>query len=103
MSGYSVVYNSRDNTIDMQLTENGTIVHLGFAVRMVLVLGSVTVDSQTHPEAFDWTKDPYTLVLSLGGLGLDEKGYNAKLVVYTVDMPHGIVWSDRIPIKVVPG
>jgi len=98
----AIVYNGRDNTIDLQLTEEGAGHSLSAVMRMVLKGDTVTVDSAAHPTAFDWTTDPGKLVLALGGAGLATGTYLMQLVIYSADYPDGLVWGDEfMRIKVV--
>ena len=65
------VYNGRDNTIDLLLTEDGTSITHGDITRVVVALNDdddTEIDSDIDGSAFDWANDK--LILSFGGLGI---------------------------------
>jgi hypothetical protein len=91
------VYNGRNNTIDLLLKADGAAVDLAAVTRMQLVVGSVTLDSSTHPAYFDWTHTPAVtgkVILALSGAGLAVADRQiATLIVYAPDAPSGINWG----------
>lgn len=90
------VFNGRDNTIDLLLKADGSAVDLSDVTRMTLTVGSVTLDSTTHPSYFDWTHTPAVagkLVLALGAASLTAGEYqSALLTVYSADNLNGVRW-----------
>lgn len=97
------VYLGRDNTIDLLLKADGAAVDLESVSRMVLVVGSVTVDSAVYPAAFDWdTGTTGKVILALGQLMDGEEppanilsagAYTATLTVYDPTNDDGLVWA----------
>jgi hypothetical protein len=108
-----IVYQGRDNSVDLLLLADGVAVALDAVSRMVLadLGGAWTVDSQLQPTAFDWsTGVTGKLVLELGGAVASitgEAGYAqipagrhaVRLIVYDVSHPNGVVWG-QIWLKV---
>ncbi len=108
------VYLTRDNAIDLVLMADGTVPSLASVNRMQLLVGAVTIDSQTAPGVFDWSRTltadeaarvpgaqagDSKLVLALGGQALAAGDHTARLAVYDDEHTAGIVWGD-IPIRV---
>jgi hypothetical protein len=111
-----IVWLGHGNTIDLVLMANGAVPSLDTVSHMTLTVGSVLLDSNVTPTAFDWSKkltaaeaakvpgalagDP-KLVVSLGSqTGLVAGVYDAALVVYDPTNTDGIVW-DLIPLRVL--
>ena len=95
------VYNGRDNTIDLLLTEDGVSITHGDITRVVVALNDdddTEIDSSTSPSAFDWANDK--LILSLGGESIPAGSYNADIFVYTSGNPNGIQWEPKVGIRV---
>lgn len=97
------VYVGHDNAIVLRLTEDGAPADLADVTRMMVDLGPVEVDSAVSPALVAWAGDTVTLKLgtapALGGLG---KSATARLIVYTPENPNGIVWIERIRLRIVP-
>src|SRR5512139_1988724 len=98
------VYLGRDNTIDLILKADGAAVDLSSVTRMVLVVGSVTIDSVIYPAAFNWDPTPAVtgkVILTLGELTTGEPpanilsagAYTATLTVYDPTNDDGVVWG----------
>ena len=91
-------YIGRDNTIDIQLLEDGVAVDLSGVTRMTLAFeGAVIADSNEDPGVFDWDNGNGVVILKLGGLvGLTAGIYHTRLVVYDPINTNGIAWEDFI-------
>lgn len=97
------VYLTRDNTIDLELRENGIPVNLTGLTRARLELRSVddptgavaVFDSDVTPTLFDWVTlgASGVLIINLGGTALVQGDYLARLVVYDGASPAGLVWT----------
>ena len=95
------VYNGRDNTIDLLLTEDGVSITHGDITRVVVALNDdddTEIDSDVDGGAFDWANDK--LILALGGLGITAGSYNADIFIYTSGNPNGIQWEPKVGIRV---
>jgi len=90
-----IVYNDRDNEINLLLKADDEAVDLSSVTKMELVVDDTTISSQDYPSAFDWTTPSTTgeVVLDLGGVGLEEGHYVVWLVVYDSANTDGIVWD----------
>lgn len=112
-----IVFLNRDNTIDLLLVADGVPVAASSITRVLLTLGSTTIDSDDAGfgagQAFDVTQtqnvrylgtdyaDQSILRLKLGGVsGLAAGEYTARLVTIDPDNTGGLVWSDSHPIEV---
>lgn len=88
-----IVYLNRDNTIDLQLKNDGNVANLSGTTKMELIVNGTTISSVTSPDAFDWSAGNGKLVLALGAENLSAGSYIAKLIVYDADNTDGIVWG----------
>lgn len=99
------IYVGRDNSLDFHLTEDGAVVDLSPITRMTLALRGrglppVALDSDQHPQAFDWQGDATRLKLKLGAY-VDAPGeYLGRLTVFSLDHPNGLVWTEALPVPV---
>jgi hypothetical protein len=101
-----VVYNGRDNTVDLVFKEDGESINHGLLTRIVLRLvnGSTvtTIDSNDSPEAFDWTGGK--VVMSLGSLGVTPNTtYDGTFILYDNANTNGIVWTPVVPFAFKEG
>lgn len=97
------VYTTRDNTIDLELREDGAVVDISAITRVRLELfpkaditqAPIVVDSTITPTAFDWVTQGAAgvLLLKLGGLALGDAEHLARLVLYDVANPLGLLWT----------
>lgn len=94
------IYDGRDNTMDLILTEDNSAVDLSAVTRMVLTIGGVTFDSDVlgagGSAVFDWTVGAGQVNFKLGTTAnLPAAGnYQASLVVYSPDNTNGIEWGN---------
>ena len=104
-----VVWTGRDNAADLVLLADELPVDPTAITRVVLELSETeTVDSQTTPAAFEWPvdltyggEDAKGVRVKLGGLGIAAGLYSeAWLIVYDPDHANGLVWSDRVPVRI---
>ena len=107
------IHLGRDNAIDLVLVADDAALALGAITRCTLVLGGVTLDSDTlglgAGQPFDPTQsgtynqatvDVLRLTLGAAG-GLAAGNYRAVLTVYDPDHANGLVWGDPLPVRVV--
>ncbi len=106
----ALIHKDRDNASDFVLAVDGVPLADASAItRMVLTLGSVTVDSDTD-NGIDWSgmtvyhgRPAALLRLKLGsvsGLNVGDE-LEGDLVVYDPDNPAGVVWVRGYPFRVV--
>lgn len=107
-----IVYQGRDNAIDLVLLADGEPVALDVITRVVLEVGETTLDSDALGlgvgQPFDPTKSVTyegasvdALTLRLGGQGLTPGDHdNCRLIVYDPDHPSGLVWTDALALEV---
>lgn len=103
-----LVVNGLGNAEEMILQESGAAADLSLITRMVLVFGTLIIDSLTSPAAFDWSlkitaleaaRNPRLkigdckLELQLGFSSIPEGHYKAPLIVYDADNPNGLFWG----------
>ena len=93
-------YNDRNNTIDLSLKADGTVVDLSSVTRMIIedIAGGWSVDYDVAPGnvAFDWsTGITGKVILSLGAQSLTAGTYSVRLIVYDPSNTDGIVWGDQ--------
>jgi len=93
------VYLSRDNTIDLLLTSDGSAVDLSSVTRMVLNFDGTLIDSDDYPDAFDWDlettgKVTFALADALAAESVAAGVYRVRLIVYDATNDDGIVWDE---------
>jgi len=100
------VHLNRDNTVDLCLKEGGialTVAEMSAITRMVLKVGSVTVDSDDDPDCFDWTSGVAgKVILDLGPQTLLVGANQARLIVYSADNANGLAWGNE-PFEIIVG
>ena len=91
-----IIYDGHDNTIDLLLKADEVATDLSSVTRMTLDVDTfILVDSAISGECFDWsTGVTGKVILALGGEGIDEGLYRAKLTVYDSINTDGIVWGE---------
>ncbi len=98
-------YKSRDNSIDVEMREDGVAVDITALTRATLELEDqgdpaaalILVDSALHAGVFDWLTQGATgvLIITLGAMATPPPpaDYNARLTVYDVVNVQGLVWT----------
>lgn len=96
-----IVHDGRDNTVDLQLTEDGTAIDHSAITRVVIAFDTALsdLDSAQTPALFDFT-DPAKLTLKLGSASLPEGRHRATLVIYDPQNTNGIVWEPKLELLV---
>lgn len=99
-----IVYLGHDNTIDLQLLEDGVAVSLAAVTKITATFGDTLVENAVPAAgSITWSGAGYdTGEIRLNGLGLlalEAGFYDVPIVVYTAVYTNGIVW-DIIPIRV---
>ena len=98
------VHNGRDNPIGLQLLTDGQPADTNAITRMLLELSrrgtTQIIDSITETDVFDWSVGNGAAIIQLGGLALTPGRWSAKLVVFDVSNPNGLVWGDDFAITV---
>lgn len=98
-----IIYLNRDNQIILELRTNESLVDLSGLTRVVLVVGTTTLDSLTVSGYFDWTDTGYgtgTLIIDVGSATITEGYYNSYLIVYDNTNANGIVWGKKFTVVV---
>ena len=99
MPSVEIVYNSRDNHIELELRENGVNLPDYSAInRVVVTIGDTVIDSFINPEWLDWT-DSY-LVIKAGLAGLAAGNYRARIDTWDADHMNGMVWTESLAMVV---
>ena len=97
MTVKAIVFANRANTITIRIISGGLAQDLASVTRMTLKVGNTLIDSNTNPEAFDWTtgSSEGKVILKLGALlTVPTEGYvTATLTVYDPEYSEGIVWD----------
>lgn len=112
-----LVYNGRDNAIDLVLLADGVAVSVSLLTRVIVEIGESTLDSDAlglgAGEEFDNTitkamtsgdlkgQTVQVLRLSLGGESIAAGRHQAKLTIYDVDHAAGLVWTEGLPVEVM--
>ncbi|RLC43908.1 MAG: hypothetical protein DRH70_09470 [Candidatus Coatesbacteria bacterium] len=101
-----VVHNGRDNAIWVGVRVARELIDLTEVTKMELLMNDQVYSSEVfgsgEAQVFDWTQTQGTgvLILRLGNLSIPVGFYNAKLVIYSVDNPNGVIWDTmRIRFK----
>lgn len=91
---YETVYLGYENSIDLSFVTDGVATDLSDITRMTVEFGDDTVDSDTSPDAFDWsdTADG-KMYLSFGYESIEVGSYDALVTVYDAVNTDGIVWD----------
>jgi hypothetical protein len=97
------VHTDRDNTIDIQLTEdNEALIDHSVITRIVLKFSGSTqadIDSSTDPQFFDLSQTE-RVVFDLGLAGIPVGSYWMTVIVYDAVSTNGIEWEPKIKLKV---
>lgn len=89
------VYLGRDNSIDLLFKMDGVVTDISNALRITIGFCDTVIDSDTSPDAFDWTEgEDGKLYLALGDESIPVGSYNALIVIYDSVNTDGIVWDD---------
>ena len=92
---YEHIYLNRDNTICLLLTLDGVAADILNALRITIEFGDTVIDSDTSPDAFDWSEgESGKLYLTLGDESIPTGSYNALIVIYDSIFTDGVVWDD---------
>ena len=104
------VYLNRDNTIQLVLSSDGVAVaDLSAITRIVVTVGSTTIDSAVVGSSVIWWTDQDTydgalvdvLKLKLGHQSLSAGAYeDCRITYYDPARPNGDVWSEDMTIEV---
>lgn len=89
-----IVYNGKDNAIDLQLLEDSVAVDLSSVTRMTIVFDTKTIDSDISADAFDWSEGNGKLILALGAESITTGVYDAVLTIFDSENTNGIAWGD---------
>lgn len=96
-----IIYIGHDNTIDMELREDGVAVDLSSVTRMTLDFGGGNIiDSATSPFAFNWSSVAGKVVFKLGNQIISLGRHNVRLTVYDPANINGIVWGSFVVVVV---
>lgn len=92
-----IVYDGRDNTIDLLLKNDGTAQDLSSVTKIVLKVGSVTItdeDDDAWPIKWAGLGTTGKIQMKLGDQGLTVGNtYPATLITYDAINTNGIVWG----------
>lgn len=97
MSTTETVFIGTDNVTKIRLFTNAVPADLSEVTRIVIVVGAITIDSDTSPGSFDWVTPTETgeVWLQLGSHFVSEaSATEAKITVYDPANVNGIRWED---------
>jgi len=99
MQQVEVVYNGRDNHIELELHDSGiNLVNYSELNRVVVTIGSAVIDSDINPEWLDFSGNRVVIKAGLAGLALGS--YRARIDTFDIDHENGIVWTESLAIVV---
>jgi len=100
MYGIEVVYQGRDNNIELELRENGVnLVDYSPISRVKMTFdSSQSLDSNLNPQYFDWSGN--RLAIKAGLAGLTAGRYKVKVESWDGHHPNGLVWTDDLRVEV---
>lgn len=91
---YETIHIGYENSIDLSFVTDGVATDLSNITRMTVEFGDDTVDSDTSPDAFDWSDAEYgKMYLKFGYESIEVGSYHALVTVYDVVNTEGIVWN----------
>lgn len=94
----TVFYSGADDSASLELTEDGsalTTEQMEAITKLSLIVdGTVTLASDTHPTVFSILADRITLFL--GRAGLSAGNHRATLFVFDIDHPNGQGWPPQL-------
>ena len=95
------IYKGRDNIISLGLKASGVLQDVSASSRMALQVGDripdMIVDSNTQPNAFDWTTNGANgqVDIDIAELnGIDRGSFRSRLTVYDATYANGVVWDE---------
>jgi hypothetical protein len=99
-----IIYLDRNNQIVLELRTNEILQDLSGLTRAQLIIGTITLDSETVSGYFDWTDTGFgtgTLVIDVGSATLTEGFHSCcYLIIYDNTNANGIVWGKKFTIVV---
>lgn len=100
MSAVEIVYLGRDNTIELELHENGVNIADYSAITRVKIttLSGDIIDSDVSPALIDWAGSK--IIIDAGQSNLTVGRHTAKLETWDPDNANGIVWTERLYLQV---
>ncbi len=100
MYGIEIAYTGRDNSIDIELRENGVnLPDYSLITRVKITFDDTnSIDSDTAPQLLDWTGDK--LIIKAGLAGIMPGRYSAKVETWDSDHLNGLVWTDSLKVEV---
>ena len=97
MSTTETVFIGTDNVTKIRLFTNGLPADLSEVTRIVIVVGAITIDSDTDPASFDWVTPTETgeVWLKLGShFSVAASATEARVTLYDPANLNGIRWED---------
>jgi len=95
-----VAYIGRDNSIDLELHENGVnLTDYTPISRVLITLGTNVIDSDITPQYLDWTT-AQKLIIKAGLAGIPSGNYRARIETFDIDNPDGIVWTESLRVSI---
>lgn len=98
---WEMVYLGSDNSIDLLFMFDGNVADISDTERITIEFGDTVVDSDTSPDAFDWSDgENGILYLTLGDESIPTGSYDAFVAIYDSDNVNGLAW-DSFKCRVV--
>jgi hypothetical protein len=100
MYGIEIVYIGRDNTIDIELRENGVNLPDYSPITRVVVTFNANnkIDSDLTPQYLDWSSNKLIIKAGLAGIAADR--YKIRIETFDPNNPNGVVWTDSLRCEV---
>jgi len=99
MNNAEIVYNGRDNHIELQLRENGVnLVDYAPITRVLVTVGATAIDSDINPQLLDWSGE--YLIIKAGLASLSAGAHTVRIETWDIDNPNGVVWTESLRIVV---
>lgn len=95
------VYTGKDNSVDLQLTEDGVAIpdHSVITGMTLSIEGVADITHTDHPTYFDFTYAD-RVILMLGQAGIPAGIHWMQMTVITQAAPNGIVWQPKVKLRV---
>lgn len=97
-----LVFDGADNESRLELRrDNVELADHSTVTRIVLMFGTVAIDSDVTPAIFDLTETGY-IGIKLGGQGLRAGRHYATITTFDAQHPNGEVWGKARLFEVIP-
>ena len=93
----NTVYIGRDNALVYTIKEGGAVADISAVTRMVVTVGTASVDSGSVNGVLDWTTTAGQLSIVAGLIGDLAAGHQTlRILAYAPDWPDGVVLGEDL-------